>query len=130
MIEINEGAMANERLQMKIVTQELIRLREMGYLVALDDFGSESSNLHRLQDLPIDVTKIDKRLALAVRESDRDRITIASIADLLKALGIKPIVEGVESKSAADMLLEIGLASQQGYFHSRPQRPEAFQRAA
>lgn len=128
-IEINERAMANERLQVKVVTQELTRLRQLGYQVALDDFGSESSNLNRLQDLPIDIAKIDKRLALSLENSTRDRITVKTIADLMKSLGIKPVVEGVENKSIADILLEMGITSQQGYFHSFPTRPQEFRPA-
>ena len=59
MIELSEMALS-QRGDLDVLRAELKALGENGYLIALDDFGVESSNLNRLQELPIEVVKLDK----------------------------------------------------------------------
>lgn len=120
-IEISEAAI-NERIEGKVIIQELKLLSEMGYKIALDDFGVESSNLKRLQEFPIDIVKIDKSLVDNIDKDKSKRLTIEALGELLKKLNIKTIVEGIETIQQTKLLSSIDLYVHQGFAYSRPLR--------
>ena len=92
----------------------------MGYKIALDDFGVESSNLKRLQEFPIDIVKIDKSLVDNIDKDESKRLTIEALGELLKKLNIKTIVEGIETIQQTKFLSSIDLYVHQGFAYSRP----------
>ncbi|XXK30478.1 EAL domain-containing protein [Rhodobacteraceae bacterium nBUS_24] len=122
-LELSEKAMT-DRINKKVIIDELMALKGFGYSIALDDFGIESSNLQRLRDFPIDIVKIDqsfiKNLGLDV-EADN---LLASLQKLIAELGIKIIVEGVETELQKEILLNLGLTIHQGFLYSRPVNTE------
>jgi diguanylate cyclase (GGDEF)-like protein/PAS domain S-box-containing protein len=122
LIEISERAF-HSRLDMEMLVSELKKLRDRGYLIALDDFGVESSNIQRLLQFPIDVVKLDKSLVTGIVESDRQRKAIYSIAHMIEALDLICIVEGVETEEQSHELQAMGLVVQQGFYHARPGLP-------
>lgn len=124
LIEISERAF-HSRVDSAMLIGELEKLRDMGFLIALDDFGVESSNIQRLQQFPIDVVKLDRSLIRELVDSERQRTTVFSIARMIENLGLTCIVEGVETEQQAQMLQEMGLVVHQGYFHALPTLPEA-----
>lgn len=124
LIEISERAF-HSRVDSEMLIGELEKLRDMGFLIALDDFGVESSNIQRLQQFPIDVVKLDRSLIRELVDNERQRTTVFSIARMIENLGLTCIVEGVETEQQAQMLQEMGLVVHQGFFHARPMSPEA-----
>lgn len=122
LIEISEKTIYS-RLDTDILVQELQKLRDNGYLIALDDFGVESSNIQRLQQFPIDIVKLDKSLICEIVDSEKQRMTVLSIARMIENLGMTCIVEGVETEQEAEILQGMGLFLHQGFFHAMPCAP-------
>lgn len=122
-IEISERAF-HSRVDNDLLVGELQKLSDFGYLIALDDFGVESSNIQRLQQFPIDIVKLDKSLIREIVENERQRTTVRSIARMIEDLGLTCIVEGVETEEQANALQKMGLVVHQGYFHALPLLPE------
>ena len=123
MIELSEMAFS-QRGNLDVLRTELKALAENGYLIALDDFGVESSNLNRLQELPIHVVKLDKTLIDDFNTSERVRSIVSGIAMIVRSLNMKVIVEGVETTQQAQALMHHHIVTQQGYVHAKPMRPE------
>ena len=105
------------------VERNLQRLRDAGFLIALDDFGTEHSNINRLMHLPIDIIKFDKSLIEGCETDERARATIRALSSLAQDLNIKVIGEGVETKRQASVLQNNRVTLQQGYLHARPLDP-------
>lgn len=116
-LEITETAMMTDLpKQLKLIG----RLREAGFLVEMDDFGSGYSSLNMLKDIRVDLLKIDMEF---LRQSDceeRSRTILRTVVALSKELGMPVITEGVETKDHVDFLKEIGCDLFQGYFFARP----------
>ena len=93
-------------------------------IIALDDFGVESSNIQRLQDYPIDIVKIDRSLIREVAIPGPTRKMVGSLAALLKSLELAVTVEGIENQEQADILNDFGLVIHQGYLYGKPVPPE------
>ena len=123
MIELSEMALS-QRGNLDVLRTELKALGENGYLIALDDFGVESSNLNRLQELPIHVVKLDKTLIDELTTLERVRSIVSGIAMIVRSLNMKVIVEGVETTQQAQALMHHHIVIQQGYVHAKPMRPE------
>ena len=123
MIELSEMALS-QRGNNNVLRTELKALGENGYLIALDDFGIESSNLNRLQELPIQVVKLDKTLIDDLTTSERVRSIVRGIGSIVRSLNMKVIVEGVETTQQAEVLMDHNLYVHQGYLHAKPMRPE------
>jgi EAL domain-containing protein (putative c-di-GMP-specific phosphodiesterase class I) len=123
MIELSEKALS-QRGDLDVLRAELKTLGENGFVIALDDFGVESSNLNRLQELPIEVVKLDKTLIDDFNTSERVRSIVRGIAMIVRSLNMKVIVEGVETTQQAQALMHHNLYVHQGYLHAKPMRPE------
>ena len=123
MIELSEMAFS-QRGNLDVLWAELKILGENGFIIALDDFGVESSNLSRLQALPIQVVKLDKVLIDDLTTSERERSIVRGIGMIVRSLNMKVIVEGVETTQQAQILMGHNLCVHQGYLHAKPMRPE------
>ena len=105
--------------------QAMNAIREIGATIALDDFGTGYSNLAYLQQLPIDVLKIDQGFVTGML-GDRDKIAIVrAVLSLAQALGINTTAEGVEMLELAQTLAALGCTRAQGYFYAPPLDAEA-----
>ncbi|EBA04021.1 sensory box/GGDEF domain/EAL domain protein [Rhodobacterales bacterium HTCC2150] len=122
-IEISEKAM-NSRTNLQVLKAEIVALQDYGYKIALDDFGVEASNLNRMQQFPISILKIDQALIKDINTSEVQRATLRGLELITQSLGIKVIVEGIESIDQAHYLYQIGFYSHQGYLHAHPMPPE------
>ncbi|SFI83834.1 PAS domain S-box-containing protein/diguanylate cyclase (GGDEF) domain-containing protein [Celeribacter neptunius] len=118
-LEICEDAIT-DRIDMDQAMTEIAILRNHGFLIALDDFGKEASNLNRLTHLPIDIVKIDKSLIDRIVTDRRSREALRSIIYLADALEFEIIAEGVETTAQRKMLLDMGLHLHQGFLYARP----------
>lgn len=101
-------------------------LRERGFLAELDDFGAGYSSLASLNTLPLDVMKLDMSLIRQATALGDFRIVEAAL-QLSKILGLKSVVEGVETVEEAEKLREMGCDLIQGYFYSKPLKQDEFE---
>ena len=98
----------------------LARLRDLGCRTALDDFGSGMSSFAYLQELPVDIVKIDGRFVKHIATNPVDKAMVRAMNDIAHALGKKTIAEFVENEEAFQILIELGVDFGQGYHLGRP----------
>lgn len=116
-LEITETCvMDNPKEQLPLIE----RLRNYGFIVEIDDFGSGYSSLNTLKDLTADVLKIDMGFLRKTENMDRSMTILKMIIALAKSLNMEVITEGVETKEQADFLTEFGCDVFQGYFFAKP----------
>ena len=117
MLELTESAVVSDP---EGVSGTLRELKRLGTRIALDDFGTGYSNLAYLQQLPIDVLKIDRSLVTDMTD-DSDKLAIVNaIVSLSKALNMRVTAEGIETPDVAEALRVMGCTSGQGYLYARP----------
>ncbi|MCR4886144.1 MAG: EAL domain-containing protein [Clostridiales bacterium] len=124
-IEITESAYVDDT---ETVRSTVKRLREMGFLVLMDDFGSGYSSLNMLSSLNVDVIKLDAQFLRLGQQEERKGISILeSVINMAKTLSTPVIVEGVESQEQVVFLSDLGCRYMQGYFFHRPMAPGEFE---
>lgn len=116
-LEITESTFLDETPQ---VIEQLSLVRAPGIRVSLDDFGTGYSSLGRLQELPVDIIKIDRSFVNAIKTGDETLPILNSIIDLAHNLGMHVTAEGVESAEQALHLKRLGCDSLQGFYFGRP----------
>jgi EAL domain-containing protein (putative c-di-GMP-specific phosphodiesterase class I) len=117
-LEITEGGVMS-RPQRALET--LRQLKELGVVLAVDDFGIGQSSLAYLRRLPVDEIKIDKSFCLDL--DDRNLVIVRSAVTLGHELGLTVTAEGVETKECAATLLALGCDVGQGMLFGRPAAP-------
>ncbi|WP_165943704.1 EAL domain-containing protein [Saccharopolyspora karakumensis] len=94
------------------------RLVERGLRFAVDDFGTGYSSLARLQDLPAQIIKVDRRFVAEI-DTDNTQLAVArAITDMAKAMGRRCVAEGVETAAQLRTLRELGIERYQGWLFS------------
>ncbi|MFO1077196.1 MAG: EAL domain-containing protein [Planctomycetota bacterium] len=96
------------------------RLRELGVGLALDDFGTGYSSLSYMSRLPLDTLKIDRSFLSGLDTNPEAAALIGLITGMGKVLGLRLVVEGVETKKQQQFLEELGCDELQGFLFSRP----------
>ena len=104
----------------ELVSSVFKRLRETGFEIAIDDFGSGYSNFSYLASLSIDILKIDGSLIRNIVNDRSSRIIVQSIIMFANELGIKCVAEFVSNKEIFDVLKELGIDMVQGYYIGAP----------
>lgn len=122
-LEITESATVDEDIN---ILKILNKIKEKGFIISLDDFGTGYSSLSMLQNMPIDIIKIDK-VFIDKANLSSDRNIINSIETLAKRIGVETIVEGVETKEQVNFVKRIGCDIIQGYYYSKPIAREKFE---
>ncbi|RMH81800.1 EAL domain-containing protein [Pseudomonas sp. AOB-7] len=102
------------------VMESLIRLRLMGCILAMDDFGVGYSSLKRLCELPFNQIKLDASFVRGLHRGSRGYAAIGSAVSLAKSLNISLVTEGVETSEQSRHLLDLGCREAQGYLFGRP----------
>ncbi|WP_417521693.1 EAL domain-containing protein [Marinobacter sp.] len=123
-IEITEGLLLNASDGVK---EKLLRFRDAGIQVAIDDFGVGYSALSYLKRFDIDYLKIDQSFIQNLETDQNDLVLSEAIVMMAHRLGLHVIAEGVETQAQQHLLLEIGCDHGQGYFFSRPLPAAAFE---
>ena len=118
-LEITESASVYKGINLKQITKDM---KQKGFTIALDDFGTGYSSLNMLQDLSIDVLKIDKSFIDRIGESN----LVKYIINMAKDFNIKTVAEGVETKEQIDILKNMGCDMAQGYYYAKPLSREDF----
>ena len=98
----------------------LKQLRELGFRLAVDDFGSGYSSIGRLLDLKVDKLKIDRVFTASIGTAGFDPALLELMISLSKRLGIKSVAEGVESVDQVVWLRNAGCQMMQGYLYAKP----------
>jgi EAL domain-containing protein (putative c-di-GMP-specific phosphodiesterase class I) len=110
--EIIESALLSDR---PAVATRLAFLRDHGVEIAIDDFGTGYANLVYLTSLPLDAIKIDRAMVSDLVGQERDRIVVKAMISMARELGLKVVVEGVESVAQLDLLAGWGCDLYQGF---------------
>ena len=100
--------------------QSLAMLDDCGFTICLDDFGTGFSSLTHLRAFPIHKVKIDRDFIAAIREDHQSRLIIQAIVQMGHSLGLRVVVEGVETEEQETFLRAIGCRHVQGYRYGRP----------
>jgi diguanylate cyclase (GGDEF)-like protein/PAS domain S-box-containing protein len=98
----------------------MLRLRDAGLGIIIDDFGIGVGSLALLRDLCVDAVKIDVSFVDAICHDPRSATIVKSTVDMARSLGIDVIAEGVENDEVAAALADIGCRLMQGYLFTRP----------
>ena len=123
-LEITESAYTEEPDQ--LITS-VRRLREQGFIIEMDDFGSGYSSLNMLNELPIDVLKLDMKFIQSETEKPVSQGILRFIISLARWMELSVVAEGVETKEQLERLIEIGCDYVQGYYFSKPVPVEEFE---
>ncbi len=125
-LEITESAyMENAELMLSVTRN----LRELGFLVEMDDFGSGYSSLNMLSTLPVDVLKMDMLFVRRLTEENtREYRFVEIVHDIARLLDVPMIAEGVETKEQMLLLKKAGCEYIQGYYFSPPIPAKEFEK--
>lgn len=123
-IEITETAYV-ENPELLISTTE--KLRSYGFQVEMDDFGSGYSSLHMLKEVPVDRIKLDLHFLTESGDSEKCRIIVGCMIQMVHLLGLELITEGVETIEQARFLHSKGSDEMQGFYFYKPMPVEEFE---
>ncbi len=98
----------------------LLKLKDLGVALSIDDFGMGYSSLAYLGQLPVNELKIDRSLITNLSSTSRNLPLVNGILALAKSLGLHVVAEGVESADVLPLLEQGGCSTYQGYYCSRP----------
>lgn len=120
-ITFAEAAILHNRESLKCTLSQLHRA---GFTFSMDDFGTGPSSLGLLENIPLDVIKIDKTFFADISSLERAKTVIAGMVALARQLGIQATATGVETKEQAELLRALGCETAQGYYYAKPMRPQ------
>lgn len=125
-VEITESAYVDD---LAVARNTVRRLRNIGLMVLMDDFGSGYSSLNMLSTLNVDVLKLDAQFLHINKQEERKGISILeSVISMAKTMALPIIVEGVETQEQISFLEDLGCRYIQGYYFYRPMPVEEFER--
>ncbi|QFJ53555.1 GGDEF and EAL domain-containing protein [Pseudobutyrivibrio xylanivorans] len=116
-VEITESAF-NDNTGM--IKNEVSKIRNAGYEIWIDDFGSGFSSLNTISDYEFDVLKLDLVFLRSYDSNPKTRTLMSHIIKGANDMGIKPLCEGVETEEHYQFLKEIGCERCQGYYFGKP----------
>ena len=122
-LEIIERAYVNDS---STIFPVLTKLRSLGFVIEMDDFGTGESSLAMLSEMPIDVIKLDRHFLITAAGSKRQAEIVRFIVNLSKTLGLSIIAEGVETHDDEQLLVSMGCFYAQGYLYGKPLPAEEF----
>jgi diguanylate cyclase (GGDEF)-like protein/PAS domain S-box-containing protein len=116
-LEITESLAMSD---LELTVRTLGQLKGLGVELAIDDFGTGHSSLSYLKRFPVDEVKIDRSFIRDLEHDQVDRAIVASIVGLANALGLRTVVEGIETAAQLERVRELGCTLAQGYYLSVP----------
>ncbi|MDZ5471360.1 EAL domain-containing protein [Bacillus sp. 31A1R] len=102
------------------VAQVIEKIKRLGVLISIDDFGKGYSSLYQLLQLPIDEIKIDRQFISNIDQNERKALLVKSILEIAKGLSLNVVAEGIETEEEKMLVEQIGAHELQGYFFSPP----------
>ena len=124
LLEITESAYTQDAEQ---IISAVERLRSLGFVIEMDDFGSGYSSLNMISTLPIDALKLDMQFIRNAFSERKNTRMLEVVFDIAEALGVPTIAEGVETAEQLFTLKAMGCDIAQGYYFSRPVPAEEFE---
>jgi EAL domain-containing protein (putative c-di-GMP-specific phosphodiesterase class I) len=109
-----------ERLDVAHIGRIIAEYKRLGFMVALDDFGSGYNGLGMLADFRADLIKIDMQLLRGIDQSTARQAIVAGILGIARALDIQVLAEGVETDKELAVLMAAGITLFQGYLFAKP----------
>ncbi len=125
-VEITESALALEGVD---IIDFVKSIKDAGFAISIDDFGSGLSSLNFVKDVPADELKIDKSLLSHNCENEKERIVLEAIFEFAHRLNMTTVAEGVETKEQLGFLRTCGCELIQGFLFARPMPEEDFREA-
>ncbi len=123
-IELTESAFFDDKVAL---LNTIGKLKNYGFAVSMDDFGSGYSSLNSLKDLPLDVLKLDAEFFRGDSSDERAKIVVSEAIKLGKSLDMHIVAEGVEIKEQVDFLAGEGCDMIQGYYFAKPMPKEEYE---
>jgi diguanylate cyclase len=120
-LELTETAFVGD---LETSVAALHALHRLGVTLSLDDFGTGYSSLSVLDRYPLDKLKIDRSFVARLESGERARRLFAAVVGMARALALRSVAEGVETREQLDMIAAMGCDSAQGFFLSHPREPE------
>ena len=119
-LELTETAFTELREKKQDVLKVVLALQSMGFALSMDDFGTGYSSLELLQQIPMDVMKLDRSLLLAAEKDLRAEMILESMIQLGNRLQMQVLCEGIETKEQEQLLLGHGCYFGQGFLYGKP----------
>jgi len=116
-LELTESAIVSDPGGAK---KTLDALKDLNVHLAMDDFGTGYSNLACLQQLPLDVLKIDRSFVTDMINNRDKTAIVETIVSLARVLGMRTTAEGIETLELSDVLKGLGCSVGQGYYYAKP----------
>lgn len=116
-LEIAEFAMYDKMLQVKT---NLLRLKDYGFIIAVDGFGLDYSTLSQITNEPIDIIKLDRYWSEEIENNFIKEKYVGMLVDFAKKNNQLVVSEGVENKEVMEYVLKNGIDYAQGYYFSKP----------
>tara|TARA_R110000796_G_scaffold117736_2_gene230931 strand:- start:23131 stop:25110 length:1980 start_codon:yes stop_codon:yes gene_type:complete len=137
--QIKANGIAPERLTFEVTETAFLRdfaaartsiryLRNHGARVAMDDFGIGYSSLRYVHELEFDCLKVDRSFIAPLASTERSRRIVKTIIDMCTNLEIDCVIEGIETQSQRDIVIELGGRLVQGYFFAKPAKQPVLKR--
>lgn len=121
--EVTESVMMNDP---KSSVRELKKIKDKGYHISIDDFGTGYSSLSYIEQLPLNILKIDRAFVRNLTLNTA-RNSLAAIAiSLAEKMELETVAEGVETEEQHNALISLGCNTGQGYFYGKPMSMEEF----
>ena len=98
----------------------LKQLQEIGFIIALDDFGSGYSSLRYLTNMPVNVIKFDISMVRCLEENEQQRVIVENLAKMISQAGYQLVAEGIENDSLLEQVIKTGFHFGQGFYYGRP----------
>jgi EAL domain-containing protein (putative c-di-GMP-specific phosphodiesterase class I) len=117
-LEFTEAAVMANQLRAGRV---LRGIKDLGCVLAIDDFGTTQSSLRLLEQLPVDTVKIDRSFISGMAESEEEAAIVAAVIGLAHAFGLQALAEGVETLAQVDRLRALGCDAAQGHYFAAAQ---------
>ena len=116
-IEITESALLEEHVDLK---EAMRQIKDNGFEIWLDDFGSGYSSFNALKDYSFDVLKLDMEFLKGFETNQKSRPLIKAVIEMANQIGMRTLAEGVETDEQAEFLKSINCEKLQGYLISKP----------
>jgi diguanylate cyclase (GGDEF)-like protein len=100
--------------------ERLEEIQGLGVRIAIDDFGTGYASLSHLQQMPVDVLKVDRSFLAALNDGGQSRELLEAILGVAKALSLRVIAEGIETDGQMSTIQEMGCEMAQGFLMGRP----------
>lgn len=107
-------------MDLTVLMDNIQKLKESGIAVSIDDFGSGYSSLNVLANVEVDIIKLDRKFLDYTNNDSKTTAFVKYLVRMMKRLGYKVLVEGVETKEQLDLLKNAECDMVQGYYYARP----------